>query len=245
MSDINKYMEQIREAFPESAAQDVYSIGKQTFDAVGKFLVSHGAAHPGQYDHIMVASESLSFDDALTTSGIEELQTLVKSCGISDAYVRPCCQSILNIMDRCLAKSAPAAWTQQNRKADALDNNRATTHDLSEIYASDTVTTLRGGYIPSQEAFGVNVDLAVPDLKVAISVAIMNFHTRLLPRILPVKSTTTPNVQYTKEFLEVYDLKSIDGKRQRLVDLYENPLFAANELQKIVPLMAISISTFR
>ena len=238
MSDINKYMEQIRDAFPGAAAQDVYSIGKQTFDKVGEFLVSHNAVHTGAYEHIMVANESLSFDDAVTTTGIEELQTLVKSCGISDAYLKPCCEAILTIMDRCLAKSAPAAWTMQNRKADSLANNRATTHELSEIYASDTVTSLKGGYAPSAEAFGVNVDLAVPDLKVAISVAIMNFHTRLLPRILPVKSTTTPNVQYTKEFLEVYDLKSIDGKRQRLVDLYENPLFAANELQKIVPLMA-------
>ena len=115
MSDINKYMEQIRDAFPGAAAQDVYSIGKQTFDKVGEFLVSHNAVHTGAYEHIMVANESLSFDDAVTTTGIEELQTLVKSCGISDAYLKPCCEAILTIMDRCLAKSAPAAWTNNGQ----------------------------------------------------------------------------------------------------------------------------------
>lgn len=238
MSDLSKYMAQIRQAFPGSAAEDLYAIGKQTLDNVGNFLSGHGLVKTGEYDQIQVANESLAFDDAMSVSGVEELHTLVKNCGISDAYIVPCCESILNIMDRCMKRSSSAAWTAQNKKADSVSNAQAPARALSEIYASDTVGVLTNGFAPSQEAFGVNIDLACPDLKIAVTIAIMNYHTRLLHRILPTKAINQPQIQFTKEFLEVYDLKSVDGQRQRLIDLYRNPEFAANELQKIVPLMA-------
>ena len=238
MSDLSKYMSQIRQAFPGSAAEDLYSIGKQTLDKVGSFLVEHNMVKNGDYDHIQVANESLAFDDAMTTSGIEELHTLVKACGIADAYVVPCCESIINIMDRCLKHSTTSAWNAQSKKAESISNTSAPSRSLSEIYASDTVGMLTNGFAPSAEAFGVNIDLACPDLKIAVTIAIMNYHTRLLHRILPTKAINQPQIQFTKEFLEVYDLKSVDGQRQRLIDLYRNPQFAANELQKIVPLVA-------
>lgn len=237
MSDLSKYMEQIRSAFPGADASDLYSIGKQTFDKVGEFLTNHNAVRAGAYEHMSVANEALTFDDAMTSTGVEELQTLVKSCGIADAYLVPCCEAVLNIIDRCLHRSATAAWTQQNMKGDAVRNGAPAPNSLSDIYASDTVAALTGGYAPSTEAFGVNVDLAVPDLKIAVSVAIMNYHTRLLPRILPTKPINQPQISFTKEYLEVYDLKDIDGKRARLVDLYQNPEFAANELTRIVPML--------
>ena len=88
MSNLTKYMEQIRSAFPGADAADVYSIGKQTFDKVGEFLTSHNAVRQGAYEEISVANESLSFDDAMTATGVEELQTLIKACGISDSYYR-------------------------------------------------------------------------------------------------------------------------------------------------------------
>lgn len=237
MSDLSKYMNQLQLAFPNSQREDVYSIGRATYNKVGEFLTSHNAIRQGRYETISAANESLSFDDAITSSGIEELQTLVKSCGIADEYVRPCCQSILNVLDRCMGTSTPVAWSRHNMK-NSIDNASARVpNSLSEIYASDTVAHLNNGVMPSSEAFGVNIDLAQPDLKVSVSIAIMNYHTRLVPRILPTKTISQPNVQFVKETLEVYDLKSVDGPRKRLLDLYEDPSFAANELQKIVPLL--------
>lgn len=243
MSDLNKYMAQIRQAFPGAPANDLYAIGKQTLDKVGAFLTERNMVKNGDYDQIQVANESLAFDDAMTTSGIEELHTLVKSCGVADAYIVPCCESIINIMDRCLKHSTTSAWNAQSKKADNVSNASAASRSLSEIYASDTVGVLSNGFAPSAEAFGVNIDLACPDLKIAVSIAIMNYHTRLLHRILPTKAINQPQIQFTKEFLEVYDLKDVDGQRQRLIDLYRNPQFAANELQKIIPLTANEEST--
>ena len=102
-------------------------------------------------------------------------------------------------MDRCLHRSAAAVWNEQNKKHSTQNNSAAPSSPLSDIYASDTVAALTSEIAPSSEAFGVNIDLAVPDLKVAITVAIMNFHTRLLPRLLPTKSINQPEIQYTKE----------------------------------------------
>ena len=70
-------------------------------------------------------------------------------------------------------------------------------------------------------------------MKVAITVAIMNYHVRLIPRVMPTRSTTQPNVSYTKEWLEVYDLTGNTKDSQRLVDLYADPSFARNELKLI------------
>jgi len=237
MSNIAKYMNQIKAAFPNAHEIDVYTIGKSTFEKVGQFLTDRSAIRQGAYSQISVANEALSFDDAINSTGVEELTAMVKSCGIADCYVAPCCESILNIMDRCLNKPATAAWADQNRKNNTVNNNGLVSNPLSDIYASDTVNILNSTVAPGQEAFGVNVDLAVPDLKVAITISIMNFHTRLLPRILPTKSINQPSIQYKKEFLEVYDLADMDVPRKRLVDLYKEPQFAANELKRIIPLV--------
>ena len=236
MSNLSKYMQQIKAAFPAATPSDVFGIGKRTLDKVSRFLTERNAVREGNFPEISIANESLAFDDAINATGVEELTGLVQSCGIRDAYVAPCCEAVLTIMDRCLHRSAAAVWNEHNKKHSTRSNGTASTTPLSDIYASDTVATLTSEVAPSSEAFGVNIDLAVPDLKVAITVAIMNFHTRLLPRLLPVKSINQPEIQYTKEYLEVYDLADLDAPRRRLLDLYTEPEFAANELKRIEPL---------
>lgn len=237
MSNLSKYMQQIKAAFPAATPSDVYGIGRQTLDKVSRFLTERNAIREGNFPEISVANESLAFDDAINATGVEELSALVQGCGIQQAYVAPCCEAILTIMDRCLHRSAAAVWNEQNKKHSTQNNsNVQPSMPLSDIYASDTVAALTSEVAPSSEAFGVNIDLAVPDLKVAITVAIMNFHTRLLPRLLPVKSINQPEIQYTKEYLEVYDLADNEAPRKRMLDLYTEPEFAANELKRIVPL---------
>ena len=238
MSNLSKYMQQIKAAFPASTPADVYGIGRQTLDKVSRFLTERNAIREGNFPEISVANESLAFDDAINATGVEELTSLVQSCGIQQAYVAPCCEAVLTIMDRCLHRSAAAVWNEQNKKHSTQNNSAAPSSPLSDIYASDTVAALTSEIAPSSEAFGVNIDLAVPDLKVAITVAIMNFHTRLLPRLLPTKSINQPEIQYTKEYLEVYDLADNEAPRRRLLDLYTEPEFASNELKKIIPLKA-------
>lgn len=233
MSAIDKYLKQLDAAFANTGkAGDLVGIGRSTYDAVGKFLTSRNMIKRGAYEQMTVSNESMSFDTAMNAQGVDGLKDLVESCGVPQAYVKDCCKSILNIMNRC-SQGTAAAWQQQNLRADHTSNGQAEARPLTSIYSSDVAGILNSTAVAGQEAFGTNVDMAVPDMKVAITVAIMDFHVRLIPRVMPTRSTTQPNVSYTKEWLEVYDLTGNTKDSQRLVDLYADPSFARNELKKI------------
>ena len=229
MSDLKKYFKQIAEACPGVSTSDVFSIGESTFKAVDQFLTTHNAVKANRSGIVAAANESLSLDTAVQAVSITGLKNLVESCGVGAAYVKPACEAVLNIMDRMLGG---AAWVDQSKQADHTDGSVA--RNLASMYSSDITGILSGNQAPGQEAFGVNVDMAVPDMKVAITVAIMNFHTRLVPRMFPTRTTSQPNVSYTKETLEVYDLSGNTGDRAKLIDLYADPMFAKNELKRIV-----------
>lgn len=233
MSAIDKYLKQLDAAFANTGkAGDLVGIGRSTYDAVGKYLTSRNMIKRGAYEQMTVSNESMSFDTAMNAQGVDGLKDLVESCGVPQAYVKDCCKSILNIMNRC-SQGTAAAWQQQNLRADHTSNGQAEARPLTSIYSSDVAGILNSTAVAGQEAFGTNVDMAVPDMKVAITVAIMDFHVRLIPRVMPTRSTTQPNVSYTKEWLEVYDLTGNTKDSQRLVDLYADPSFARNELKKI------------
>lgn len=233
MSAIDKYLKQLDAAFANTGkAGDLVGIGRSTYDAVGKYLTSRNMIKRGSYEQISVSNESMNFDTAMNAQGVDGLKDLVESCGVPQAYVKECCKTILNVMNRC-AQGTAAAWQQQNLRADHTSNGQAEARPLTSIYSSDVAGILNSTAVASQEAFGTNVDMAVPDMKVAITVAIMDFHVRLIPRVMPTRSTTQPNVSYTKEWLEVYDLTGNTKDSQRLVDLYADPSFARNELKKI------------
>ena len=85
MSDIAKYMDQLSSAFPDAARSDVYSIGKHAFDRVGEFLTNRNATQQGSVECMTIANKNMSFDEVINAGGVEELQTLVKDCGIADA----------------------------------------------------------------------------------------------------------------------------------------------------------------
>ena len=233
MSAIDKYLKQLDAAFANTGkAGDLVGIGRSTYDAVGKYLTSRNMIKRGSYEQISVSNESMSFETAMNAQGVDGLKDLVQSCGVPQAYVKDCCKTILNIMNRC-SQGTSAAWQLQNLRADHTATGQAEARPLTSIYSSDIAGILNSSAVAGQEAFGTNVDMAVPDMKVAITVAIMDFHVRLIPRVMPTRSTTQPNVSYTKEWLEVYDLTGNTKDSQRLVDLYADPSFARNELKKI------------
>lgn len=233
MSAIDKYLKQLDAAFANTGkAGDLVGIGRSTYDAVGKYLTSRNMIKRGSYEQISISNESMSFETAMNAQGVDGLKDLVQSCGVPQAYVKDCCKTILNIMNRC-SQGTSAAWQLQNLRADHTANGQAEARPLTSIYSSDIAGILNSSAVAGQEAFGTNVDMAVPDMKVAITVAIMDFHVRLIPRVMPTRSTTQPNVSYTKEWLEVYDLTGNTKDSQRLVDLYADPSFARNELKKI------------
>lgn len=236
MSDqLNKYLKQLDIAFANDAATaaDLTAKGRKTFALVGDFLTKRNMIKPGADEYITASNESMSFDTALNSTGVDAIKDLVLAAGIPAHYAKECCKSILNVMDRCSRGNAAAAWRMQNAMTDRTANGTADARSLNTMYSSDVVAMLNSTAAAGQEAFGTNIDMAVPDMKVAITVAIMEFHVRLIPRVMVTRSTTQPNVSYTKEWLEVYDLTGTTDNTQRLVDLYADPSFARNELKLI------------
>ena len=230
---LEKYLKQLDTAFGGSVAgEDLIARGKTVYDAVGKYLTARNMVKAGAYNQMTVANEAMSFDTAMNASGIDALKDLVIGCGIPASQAKECCASILNIMDRC-SKGPTVAWQLQQAKADRSSNNQAAATPLSAIYSTDVAGILNSSATASAEAFGTNIDMAVPDMKVAITVAIMDFHVRLIPRVMPTRSTTQPQVSYTKEWLEVYDLHEGMKPGMRLVDLYADPTYARNDLKRI------------
>lgn len=230
MNDIQKFLSLVAKKFPTEVRGDIYAKGREIYDATGHFLSRHNCL--GSKTQVAVAANEAIGFDTIASTGIEDFEAFVGQ-HVPAAYVRPCMEHICILLNKCLGNGTAGAWAVQNQRADHNDGRKA--RELSTIYSSSISNELLSSSLPSTEAFGTNIDMAVPDMKVAITVAILNFHTGLVPRMLQTRTTAQPNVAYTKEYLEVYDLRSVDGFRKRLLDLYFDPTLVRNELQKIIP----------
>lgn len=216
---------------------DLSSIGHVIFNKVGDFLSHTNLSHDvedGEYT-INVANEALSSSVAFNDISADSVVNLCRNCGIKDSRLGACARSVMTIIDRCIGKKPASAWAAQNRTMDRVNNGLGEARSLESLYTADMINSMLDAK-PGLESMGVNIDMAVPDMKVSITVAIMNFHDRLIPRLIPTRTTTQPMAQYTRETLEVYDLTTVDGPRKQLVELYADPTIVANELKRIIPL---------
>ena len=240
---LQNYLKNVSRSFAGSTGashQDVEAICRDTYAAVNEFTNSINAVKRSNKNNLIAAAnENLSFEAAMAASSVDSISNLVKRCKVAPEYQQAAVEQIGIIMNRCLGVTPGEAWSQQFVKASDVmsPGDRLNNRGLNTLY-SDAITNHLENAAPGQEAFGIDIDKAVPDMNVSITVAIMNFHTRLAPRLHPVRSTTQPNVTYTKEYLEIYDLSKSSETGRRLVDLYIDPSYASNELRRIVPLLA-------
>lgn len=215
---------------------DLAGLTKIVDAAVEQYLVS-GNAITAKGKSFRTNRE-LSFENFTHTNGVDALDKLMDDCCIPETCRPACMEMCAVITNRILSNSnsSAEAWAVQSQRADH-SSNQNTVRDLATIYPSDVLARLQNS-VPDQEAFGATIDMVIPDLKISLTAAIMNFHARIIPRLLPIRTTDQPNATYTKEYLEVYDNSKHEGKAMRLLDLYADPKFARNELQQIIPLAA-------
>jgi len=219
-------------------ASDLKTLAKRVDSAVEHLLSECNAIQRGGANQEFCrANTALSFESLTAMCGVDKLEQLVTECGIPAQHREACMEQIAIALHRGL-NSPETAWGLQSKTTDRSANGIGQeASSLTKMYPADVVASFSNA-VPSQEAFGANIDLVTPDLKVTLTTAIMNFHARIMPRFLPVRTVDQPNISFTKEYLEIYDNSKQDGKSMRLVDLYADPKFARNELQRIVVLEA-------
>lgn len=243
---LGKYIDTIMAALnvdkTDAGYGEIYSAGLSTFQAVSDFLLDKNAIVDNPKDNrlaLAAANESLSCDAALGEGSDLGTQFvgLFDKAKLHAAYRPECSKMILNIMNRSMGRPTMNVWEEQSMKVNPSNSKAGAVRSLEDIYTADTFALVNGTVRPSTESFGVNIDTATPDLRVSITVAIMQFHTRLLPRIIPTKSINQPEVSYVKEYQESFDLNDFEQKGKTLLDLTVEPEDVTNELKRIVPLM--------
>jgi len=94
------------------------------------------------------------------------------------------------------------------------------------------------GNAATLESFGIQIDRVQPDLKTILTIALMQFHANLTPRIVPVQTVSQGNVTIVREAMEIFDMANNAQKPVRLIELYRDPKMVSVRATRIKPLKA-------
>lgn len=183
----------------------------------------------------LAASES--YADVMTAGmSRDELDAFIAECKIPEAHVSACTMAVAAIIAKSVGCESNVAWSNHNTIASEADNN-VTFADYSANLPHRVAKELMHAGV---EEFGVDMDKSVVDLKTAITVAIMSFHTRLTPRALATRPTADVAISYKREETVVMDLSKTEAESPdvSLIELYHNPTPVKNVLKPIAILEA-------
>lgn len=175
------------------------------------------------------ATEALKADQIETGIGPQAIADLVANCGIKECYRAQAAQRVAAILCQVVGKDGAITFT------DYCTNDPEKSGEcisLESLYGADLWAAVQ----PGTEAFGIQMDRVTPDLKTILTVALLQFHVALTPRITPIQTVTQSNVQITREMMEVFDMAKPDDPPARIIELYKDPTMVSVKAQRIEPL---------
>ena len=179
---------------------------------------------------VMYASESYDTSALGMTLGAEQIVDLCKKCHVAQEHLGAAAKRVANLLNRTLGKKEGSAF--QEYRAKAISNEP--TIGLENLYSADLLRSL--SISGSLETFGINMDRVQPDLKTILTIALLQFHTNLTPRMVQIKTVTQGNVTIVRENLQVFDMSKDDKMPTRVIDLYRDPSLVSVAAQRIKPL---------
>lgn len=227
---------------------------KHTYAAVSDFLKANrfvnGDVNMDRRD-ITVGVES--FNSNASVAGLNQLSlnqlmdvANVPSEMREEAKKQVCLQ--LAKMKACAGNNALFRSTHFGSSVTDANLRSAISSSTQTVFAPSLMGMINNIGMPAQEAFGVDTDKVLPDIRASIAVTLLQFHRGLLDRIVHRRTSSTPHVNYVVPYAEVYDmLKSNDAShtvrdegdhRIPFINLYADPKAVSNQLQPIVPLAA-------
>lgn len=181
----------------------------------------------GEY---FVPNSKISADSLATSVGAEKIAELIASCEVAPIYKEAAAKKVAAILSQVMGYEKEDAFTAYSSN---IGENAGELVSLESLYGAD----LWAAISPATEAFGIQMDRVTPDLKTILTIALLQFHVSLTPRILPIQSVTQSNVQITREMMEVFDMSKPDEPPMRVIDLYWDPSMVSVKATRIVPLM--------
>jgi len=214
---------------------DMESLAASINAKAGRFLVDEHLVtekNTGNNTRFLAASES--FENPISGSGMnrDELDAFIKDCRVPQEYVEACTIAVAGIIAKSVGCESNVAWNTHNTVASKSDNNM-TFSDYADNLPLSSATEL--GLRASSEEFGIDMDKSIVDLKTAITVTVMSFHTRLTPRALASRPTADVAITYKREETVIMDLSktSEESPDISLIQLYHNPDPVRNSLKPI------------
>ena len=224
---------------------DLNKICATTMDAVSTFCTSNNLTRVeniSQSNQIFMANESYDTDAALSSITANDIVTLVESCGIRDHRKGSACAAIINVMDKYYnsPKNGAFLFSNHNKNVKEFGYN-VQVMSLEELLPSDLAGMLNTSV--QSEDFGAGISKVLPDLRMAITITIMQFHQGITARLVPVRVATEPVIQYKREDYKIYNVADPETLDKDLIELCKNPKPVTNESIKIVPLKANDSAT--
>lgn len=183
---------------------------------------------------VLVANETYEVSELPTAVGAEKIKELCEKAHVSTEHLEAAMKRVAGLLYHTLGHKEGEAFMNYR----ATDLAGQTPLALESLFPANVINGFSTGNIISNESFGINIDRVQPDLKTILTIALMQFHANLTPRIVPIQTVSQGNVTVVRESMEVYDMANNAQKPVRLIELYRRPKMVTVRATRIKPLKA-------
>ena len=257
--DIYSDLEKTLLADRRMSAQDrqkAAEVSKQVFDTCTQFLMDQRFIMNGTIDPMnsmkqsVVSMESINRDVAIERIGGSSIMNLVRQCRVpADREVEAAC-AVANLLGKfkTCAGSSEQYRLMHFSKSKAAAESTTLAGNVNATFAPSLFGMVNHVGVPSQEAFGADIDKVLPDIRASLAVTLLQFHRGILDRIMHRRTSSSPYVKYVVPYAEVYDMllsndvssrvRNSDSHNIPFIELYGDPRQVSNQLQPIIPLLS-------
>ena len=257
----------INAAARKRVSRDSQALARRVYDLCCEFLNKHHLVNAGvnvNDSRQIISVEDFSLDADVSTQGdIEsDVKDLVEEVNASategegdhvDVIPSEAAEECAKSMMALLAKFQYSAGNNDlyrnqhfaHGKSDITPDTLA--KNVNMVFAPSLYDLVNNIGVPSEEAFGANIDKVLPDIRAAMTVTLLQYCRGAVDRLVHRRTSTSPYVKWVVPYAEVYDmLKSNDADHnvrdnsehiQPFIELYSDPRVVSNQLQPIVPLV--------
>lgn len=234
---------------------------RKCFDAVNEFIDKHQLCKDTVSDK--PANEIMRNPVRVNEAGIEsigneEFISLARSFGIPEERLESAVYALASVVDAHMVSGSSTQSLMTHMFGgpdnDAAKNNMMenTPRGLRVAQRFDPILKpadlMIGVPISGTEAFGVNTDIAQPDMRINLVITGLRFNSGLLDRMAHRRPCTGPTVNYELDTMEIYNLSKAadpDNKvrnrgahRTNILTLKRDPDKISGTLRKVVALKA-------